>query len=118
MVNLENGPFVDNRRGTFGKSGMKKTVGTVVENARKKSPSLFGNLFFMTVEGSGKKSVRVGGKNLQKDINTPAFQAPVNGEGTSIVATPRNKARSRPAKIDSPMEIKKSGLSPPSRSGT
>lgn len=109
MVNLENGPFVDNRRGTFGKSGMNKTVGTVVENARKKSPSLF---------GSGKNSVRVGGKNLQKDINTPAFQAPVNGEGTSIVATPRNKARSRPAKIDSPMEIKKSGLSPPSRSGT
>jgi hypothetical protein len=37
---------VENGKSTLGKSGMNKTIGTVVGNERKKSSPLFGNFFY------------------------------------------------------------------------
>lgn len=63
-----------------------------------------------------KKTVRVTGRDLHKNVMTPLFLG--NDELASIVATPRNKDRHRPNRVDSPMEEKKSGMSRLNRSGT
>jgi hypothetical protein len=70
----------------------------------------------MTIEGTEKKSIRVAGRDLHKNTITPLFLA--NDEVASIVATPRNKDCYRQNRVDSPIETKKSGMSPPNRSGT